>query len=402
MLKAQGYATAQFGKSHLGDRNEFLPTVHGFDEFFGFLYHLNMMEMPDQPEFSDDPGFPGRPRNVIHAVASEADDATVDPRWGRVGRQVITDEGPLGAERMKTFDDEVLDRSLAWTRAQTDVQALFFLWFNPSRMHQQTHVGPPWEGASGHSQYADGLLQLDALVGRLLGALDEAGVADDTIVLFTSDNRVNLSHWPDAGTAAFRGEKGLTWDGGFRVPTLVRWPGRVPAGDWTGEFMTSEDWMPTLAAAAGDPDLSSRLLEGTDLGGATYRVHIDGYDQLDMLTGAGPSKRHEFFFYGDTELMAGRVDQWKLHVAIKNAWLEAAERLPGGLIVDIKLDPFERSPEAPGHFEWMKEKTWILPILAPYVNRHVASLRDYPPRQAGSGVGAAALAGHVNESGPSD
>lgn len=391
LLKAEGYVTGQFGKSHVGDRNEFLPTVHGFDEFYGFLYHLNMMEMPEQPEFPKSPSFVGRPRNVIHTLASEKDDAAVDPRWGRVGRQTITDEGPLGAERQKTFDNEVLKRSLKWMKDSSAAKKPFFLWFNPSRMHQKIHVSKDWEGKSGHSAYADALLQLDWIVGELLNAVDQLGINDNTIILFTSDNGVNLAHWPDGGTASFRGEKGLTWDGGFRVPMLVRWPGRVPAGRWTGELMSSEDWVPTLMSAAGVPDIKEKLSRGITISDQPFRVHLDGYDQTDMLTGKGPTKRHEFFFYGETELDAFRVDQWKVHLAIKNEWIKQAEKIPGGLLIDIKLDPFERTPEAPGHFAWMTEKTWIAPIVGKPLMQHIESLKEFPPRQKGTGIGAATL-----------
>ena len=391
LLKAEGYVTGQFGKSHVGDRNEFLPTVHGFDEFYGFLYHLNMMEMPEQPEFPKSPSFVGRPRNVIHTLASEKDDSAIDPRWGRVGRQTITDEGPLGAERQKTFDNEVLKRSLKWMKDSSAAKKPFFLWFNPSRMHQKIHVSKDWEGKSGHSAYADALLQLDWMVGELLNAVDQLGINDNTIILFTSDNGVNLAHWPDGGTASFRGEKGLTWDGGFRVPMLVRWPGRVPAGRWTGELMSSEDWVPTLMSAAGVPDIKEKLSRGITISDQPFRVHLDGYDQTDMLTGKGPTKRHEFFFYGETELDAFRVDQWKVHLAIKNEWIKQAEKIPGGLLIDIKLDPFERTPEAPGHFAWMTEKTWIAPIVGKPLMQHIESLKEFPPRQKGTGIGAATL-----------
>jgi arylsulfatase A-like enzyme len=391
LLKAEGYVTGQFGKSHVGDRNEFLPTVHGFDEFYGFLYHLNMMEMPEQPEFPKSPSFVGRPRNVIHTLASEKDDSAIDPRWGRVGRQTITDEGPLGAERQKTFDNEVLKRSLKWMKDSSAAKKPFFLWFNPSRMHQKIHVSKDWEGKSGHSAYADALLQLDWIVGELLNAVDQLGINDNTIILFTSDNGVNLAHWPDGGTASFRGEKGLTWDGGFRVPMLVRWPGRVPAGRWTGELMSSEDWVPTLMSAAGVPDIKEKLSRGITISDQPFRVHLDGYDQTDMLTGKGPTKRHEFFFYGETELDAFRVDQWKVHLAIKNEWIKQAEKIPGGLLIDIKLDPFERTPEAPGHFAWMTEKTWIAPIVGKPLMQHIESLKEFPPRQKGTGIGAATL-----------
>ena len=388
LLKAQGYATGQFGKSHVGDRNEFLPTVHGFDEFYGFLYHLNMMEMPEQPEFPSAPDFAGRPRNVIHALATSTSDATVDPRWGMVGQQTITDEGMLGAERQKTFDDEVLERSVRWVKDNVAKKNPFFLWFNPSRMHQQIHVSKEWEGKSGHGAYFDAVLHLDSLVGKLLDTLDETGIRDNTIVVFTSDNGINLAHWPSAGSASFRGEKGTTWDGGFRVPALIRWPGRVPAGQWTGELMSAEDWVPTLLAAAGAPSIKEQLLAGTTVNGATFKVHLDGYDQTAMLTGSGASRRNEFFFYAETELTAIRVRQWKLHLALKNEWLKPTEKVPSGLLIDIKGDPFERTPETPGHFGWMKEKTWISPQIAGPMLAHLKSLKDFPPRQAGTGIGA--------------
>jgi len=391
LLKGQGYVTAQFGKSHVGDRNEYVPTVHGFDEFFGYLYHLNMMEMPEQPEFPRNPNFPGRPRDVIHALASDKDDPTQDPRWGRVGRQIISDQGPLTIERQKTFDDEILQRSTAWMSKSVASKRPFFLWMNPTRMHQKIHVSKQWEGASGHGSYADALLQLDAMVGDLLATIDKLKITDNTIVLFTADNGVNLAHWPDAGTASFRGEKGLTWDGGFRVPMLVRWPGRVPAGSWTGDLMTSEDWVPTLMAAAGVPDITERLAQGTSIAGQNFKAHLDGYDQTDMLTGKGPSKRREFFFYGETELNAIRVDQWKVHLAVKDRWIDAPAKIPGGLLIDIKLDPFERTPDSPGHFGWMTEKTWIVPKFAKPFEEHLQSLKEFPPRQRGTGVGAATL-----------
>ena len=402
LLKARGYATAQFGKSHLGDRNEFLPTVHGFDEFYGFLYHLNMMEMPEQAEFPKDPNFVGRPRNVIYSRASEKDDPTLDARWGRVGKQTIEDRGALGVERQKTFDDDVLDQSIKWLDRARAGGKPFFLWFCPSRMHQEIHVSDAWRGRSGHSEYADALMHMDSLVGRLLAKLDEMGVADDTIVLFTSDNGVNLSHWPSAGTAAFRGEKGTTWDGGFRVPMLVKWPGKIPAGQWSGEFFTSEDWVPTLLAAAGDSSVKSRLLTGMAVGGTTFKVHLDGYDQLDVLTNGAKSHRREFFFFAENDLNAVRVDQWKVHFAIKNSWLGAAEKMPGGLVIDIKLDPFERSPETPGHFSWMKEKSWILPIIVPPLKDFARSMKEFPPRQKGTGIGAAAILGALDDKNAGD
>jgi len=347
--------------------------------------------MPEQPEFPPQPNYPGRPRNVIHSLASSTNDPTVDPRWGVVGAQTISDEGPLGAERQETFDDEVLDRSLVWMKDKIEKQKPFFLWFNPSRMHQEIHVSKDWAGKSGHGAYADALLHLDSLVGKLLDAIDQSPIKENTIVVFTSDNGVNLSHWPSAGTASFRGEKGTTWDGGFRVPALVRWPGHIPAGAWTGELMTSEDWLPTLMAAAGMPGVKEKLLAGMEVDGQSFKVHLDGYDQSKMLLGVGPSLRQEFFFYAETELNAIRVNQWKVHLAIKNEWLKASEKVPSGLLIDIKLDPFERTPETPGHFLWMKEKTWIVPQFQVPVFRHMQSLKEFPPRQTGSGIGAQTL-----------
>ncbi len=403
LLKDQGYATAQFGKSHVGDRNEFLPTVHGFDEFKGFLYHLNMMEMPEQPDFPKAPDFPGRPRNIIHSRASDRDDPTEDPRWGRVGKQVIEDLGPLSSERMGVIDDEFTDDSIAWIKARKAEGSPFFLWYCPSRMHQQIHVAKAWLGKSGHTPYFDAVLQLDALIGKLLDALDAEGIADDTIVLLTSDNGANLAHWPMTGSASFRGEKGTTWDGGFRVPMLVRWPGKIAAGSWTDGFMASEDWVPTLLAAAGDATVRESLLKGRRVCGVDYKVHLDGFNQLDLLTKPGAaSARRAFFYFAETELTAVRVDQWKIHLAIKDKWLEAAKKLPGGMIVDIKADPYERSPETGGHFLWMKEKSWILPLLMPPISDFMQSMHDFPPSQAGTGIGAAAALSALKESSPVD
>jgi arylsulfatase len=388
LLQDRGYSTALFGKSHVGDRNEYLPTVHGFDEFFGILYHLNMMEMFEQPEFPKDPNFVGRPRNVLATKASGKDDGTLDPRFGRVGKQTIEDRGTLGAKRQETFDDEVLAASVDWLRRAKKAGKPFFLWFSPVAMHNQIHVPKEYLGRSGHSAYADGLIHLDDVVGKLLQELESLGVADNTIVMFTSDNGVNFAHWPMAGSASFRGEKGLTWDGGLRVPMLVRWPGKVQPNTWTGELMTMEDWLPTLMRAAGDSTIKERLLKGAKIGGTEYKVHLDGYDQTAMLTGEGKSARREFFFYGENNLNAVRVDQWKLHLATKDSWLGTREVLSGGLLLNIKLDPFERTPETGGQLLWMKEKSYILPEVMPQIMKLKKSMQEFPPRQKGSGIGA--------------
>ena len=258
-------------------------------------------------------------------------------------------------------------------------------------MHQHIHVSTEWAGRSGHGAYADALLHLDSIVGKLLDAIDDQKIRENTIVVFTSDNGINLAHWPSAGTASFRGEKGTTWDGGFRVPALVRWPGHIPAGTWSGELMSSEDWLPTLMTAAGAPGIKEKLLAGMKIGDQQFKVHLDGYDQTDMLTTSGPSRRQEFFFYAESELDAFRVNQWKIHLAVKNEWLKPSEKVPSGLLLDIKSDPFERTPETPGHFTWMKEKTWVVPQLAGPFLAHLRSLKDFPPRQAGTGIGAQTL-----------
>lgn len=391
LLKEHGYRTALFGKWHLGDRNEYLPTNHGFDVFYGMMYHLNMMEMPEQAEFPKDPSYAGRPRNMIYSTVSDTRSDVVDPRWGVVGNQNIKDMGPLTSKKMENIDEDFLSHTIDWLSKGSKNQEPFFLWFNPTRMHQMTHVSDRWRGASGQSVYADGIAQLDWIIGELLNKLEKMGVMDNTIILFTADNGVNLAHWPDAGTAGFRGEKGTTWDGGFRVPMIVQWNGHIPAASYTDGLMTAEDWVPTLMAAVGNPTIKDELTAGKKIGERDYRVHIDGYNQLEMLTKAAPSARHEFFYYGENSLNAIRVDQWKIHLAVKDEWLKSAEKLDGGLIVNIKLDPFERSADTPGHLLWMKEKSYILPMIMPYVAEFQKSMKAFPPRQKGDGIGVSGL-----------
>jgi len=385
LLKPLGYKTALFGKWHLGDRNENLPTVHGFDEFYGFLYHLNMMEMPEESDFPKDPKFEGRPRNMIHSFATNQVDSTVDARWGMVGKQKIQDKGPLTIQRMGEIDEEFGAEAVKWIEKNKNEN--FFLWFNPSRMHQKIHVSEKWRGKSGMTEYADAVMQMDYLVGTITAKLKELKLDENTILLFTSDNGVNLAHWPDAGTAAFRGEKGTTWDGGFRVPMLIKWPGKIPAGKYTGEFMTSEDWVPTLMSAVGVQDIKKDLLTGK----FGFKVHLDGYDQLAVLTKNAPSNRREFYYYSESELTAMRVDHWKIHFATKDSWTAAPTKIDGGLMINIKLDPFERTPGTSGHFDWATSRTWVSSFFAPYIGSLQKSLKEFPPRQKGSGVGAATL-----------
>jgi len=391
MLKDKGYDTVHVGKSHLGDRNSMLPTVNGFDEFIGFLYHLNVMEQPEQPEYPKDPNFVGIPRNVLHAVATDKFDKTEDPRFGVVGKQKITDNGPLGAKRMMTIDQEFNDFAIDWINRQQIAipDKPFFMWYNPARMHQKTHVQNDYLGSSQTTFYYDAVKEVDDQIGVLLDKLEATGEMDNTIVMFTSDNGVNLDHWPDSGAASFRGQKGTTYDGGFRVPMLVSWPAKIPQGEYTDGFMTAEDWVPTLLAAAGEPNIKEKLLKGTKLNGKEYKVHLDGYNQLDMLTKGAPSNRHDFFYYNEDSLNAFRVDEWKVHMRTKEEWVAPVEEAPLGILMNIKADPYEASIDTRGWFLWMKEKTWVLPKLQKHMMQHQKSLKAFPPRQSNGGIGMA-------------
>ncbi len=307
LLKPHGYATAQIGKNHLGDRNEYLPTVHGFDEFYGILYHLNAMEEPYEDDFPKDPAFHEQfgPRNIIDTRATDVDDPTTDPRWGRVGKQTITDAGPLppgpnmdpnAKFDMTNVDEELVRRSIDFMERSVEAGKPFFLWHNSTRTHVWTHLAPKWQGKSGFGLYADAMMELDHLVGELLEKLDDLGIADNTIVLFTSDNGAEVFTWPDGGNHPFRGEKGTTYEGGFRVPMLVKWPGVIKPGTIINDIMSSEDWMPTLVAAAGDPNVKENLLQGMPVGDKTFKNHLDGYNFMPFFEGSvaeGP--RNEFF-----------------------------------------------------------------------------------------------------------
>ncbi len=389
LLKEKGYATVHVGKSHLGDNNSHLPTVHGFEEYYGFLYHLNVMEMPEQPEFPKDPNFVGIPRNVIHSVATDKFDKTEDPRFGVVGKQTITDKGALGKERMKQIDDEFLGFATDWLEKHesTNDDQPYFMWFNPSRMHTITHVNDEYEGASQTSTYYDALKQVDDQIGVLLNKLESLGELDNTIIMFTSDNGVNSDHWPDGGAASFRGQKGTTWDGGFRVPMLVSWPEAFPQGEYVDGMMSAEDWLPTLVAAAGNPNIKQQMLKGKEIEGVKRVAHIDGYNQMDMLANGGESNRNEFFFYNEGSLNAVRVNEWKVHLRTKTTWTEPAKEWPFGVLVNIKADPYERSPETPGWYHWMKQKSWVLPEFYQAIGKYQQSLKTFPPAQKGTGVG---------------
>ena len=362
-LKSLGYATGQFGKNHLGDLNQFLPTVHGFDEFFGYLYHLDAMEDPSHrnypPALKDTVG----PRNMVHSWATDTDDPTVQPRWGKIGKQRIEDAGPLYPERMKTVDDEILADALKFADKAKGDGKPFFVWLNPTRMHVVTHLSDKYEALrtpeNGWSIQEAGMAQLDDIVGSVMTYLKDNGLDQNTIVVFTTDNGAENFTWPDGGQTPFAGGKGTALEGGFRVPAIIRWPGKVPAGKVENGIFSGLDWFPTLLAAAGDPNITDELLKGKQIGDRTYKVHLDGYDQTDVITGRGPSKRHEIFYLTESTLSAVRIDDYKYRFTDQpNGWLGSTDKVDWPILVNLRLDPYERTgmPDGKGgslaYYNW--------------------------------------------------
>ncbi len=301
VLKSMGYATGQFGKNHLGDLNEFLPTVHGFDEFYGYLYHLDAMEDPAHPNYPQALLDRVGPRNMIHSWASDRDDPTIQPRWGKIGKQRIEDAGPLYPKRMETVDDEILANTVAFIDKAKRDNKPFFVWLNPTRMHVVTHLSEKYEkmrnSENGWSESEAGMAQLDDIVGAVMKKLSDDGLDNNTIVAFTTDNGAENFTWPDGGQTPFAGGKGTALEGGFRVPCMIRWPGRVPAGKVENGIISGLDWFPTFVAAAGNPNIADELKAGKQLGDTNYKVHLDGYNQMDLITGKGPSARREIFYF---------------------------------------------------------------------------------------------------------
>jgi arylsulfatase len=387
LLKPEGYMTAQIGKNHLGDRNEFLPTVHGFDEFHGNLYHLNAEEEPEQPEYPRDNPLVKRlfaPRGVLDCKASDVDDPTEDERFGRVGKQAITDTGALTRERMTTIENDLLARSCDFMARAHEADKPFLLWHNSTRMHVWTRLSERWKDKTGLGVYADGMQELDWVVGELLAQLDELGIADNTVVVFATDNGAEKFSWPDGGTSPFRGEKGLGWEGGFRAPLAIRWPGKIASNQVLNGIISLEDIVPTIMAAAGVPDIKERLLEGHQAGEKHFRVHLDGYNQLPYLTGeVDESPRHEFFYYGEHDLFALRYNNWKVHFQVKDDWFA------GGLLrptiprpVNLRVDPLEQHMDAPSYPVYAGEKLWTVLPAAAIIQQHADTFVDFPPRQA--------------------
>jgi arylsulfatase len=397
LLKPYGYATAQIGKNHLGDRNEFLPTVHGFDEFYGILYHLNAMEEPYQSDYPKSAEFRARfgPRNIVDSKATDKDDPTVDPRWGRVGRQTIADGGPLPPHpgmdpaakvSMETVDEELVRRSLDFIDRSVKAGKPFFLWHNSTRMHANTHLSPKWKDKSGYGLYADGMMEVDWGVGELLKKLEELKIAENTIVVFTSDNGAEVFTWPDGGNHPFRGEKGTTFEGGFRVPLLVRWPGVVKSGSIINEIMAAEDWLPTLLAATGDPNVKEKLLKGMKVGDKTFKNHLDGYNFMPYFKGeVAKGPRHEFFYFTDNaDLNALRYDDWKISFkTIKgNLFTGKEETTNVPLVTNLRQDPWERYQYESMHYAaWWGEKLWTMIPAVTVMGQFLGTFKEYPPSQ---------------------
>jgi Arylsulfatase A and related enzymes len=379
-LKSLGYATGQFGKNHLGDRDEHLPTMHGFDEFFGNLYHLNAEEEPENEDYPKNPEFRKKfgPRGVLHTWAN-AD-----------GTQKIEDTGPLTRKRMETVDDETSDAAIVFIQKAKDAGQPFFVWWNGTRMHFRTHVKPELRGISGQDEYADGMVEHDRHVGKLLKALEDLHLADDTLVFYSTDNGPHYNTWPDAAATPFRGEKNTNWEGGWRVPAMVRWPGHIQPGSVSNEIMHHMDWMPTFAAAAGDADLKQQLLKGDTLGGTTYKVHLDGYDFLPQLTGKeakGPRKEI-FYFSDDGDLTALRYQDWKILFMEQKSpgtfrvWMEPFVPLRVPLIENLRRDPYERATITSNtYYDWMLDRAFLLVPAQAYVAQFLETFKEFPPRQ---------------------
>jgi arylsulfatase A-like enzyme len=389
-LKNQGYATGQFGKNHLGDRNEHLPTVHGFDEFFGNLYHLNAEEEPEYPDYPKNPEFRKKfgPRGVLKCKATDKDDTTVDPVFGKVGKQTIENTGPLTRKRMETVDEEFLASALDFIDRKHKEDVPWFCYFNTTRMHVLTHLKPESVGKSGHGLYPDGMVELDGYVGELLKKLDDLGVTDNTVVVFTTDNGAEECLWPDGGQTPFRGEKDTNWEGGWRVPCVVRWPGVIEPGRVINDICSLQDFIPTFAAAAGEPDLVAKVKKGYKIGETSFKVHLDGYNLLPFLAGKEKeSPRRGFLYWSDDgDLMALRVDQYKVVFAEQNAtglnvWREPLKQMRIPKMFDLRADPFEAGDDSSKYDDWFIEHVPLQYAAQAVVQEWLETFKEFPPRQ---------------------
>ncbi len=380
VLKSLGYATGQFGKNHQGDRDEHLPTMHGFDEFFGSLYHLNAEEEPENLDYPKDPEFRKKfgPRGVLRCKADGQ------------GGQTIESTGPLTRKRMETIDDETVAAAKDFLQRQAKSGRPFFCWWNGTRMHFRTHVKAENRGKSGQDEYSDAMVEHDAHVGELLRAIDELGLADETIVMYSTDNGPHYNTWPDAGTTPFRSEKNSNWEGAYRVPTFVRWPGRIPAGTTLNGIVSHEDWLPTFAAAAGATDVKEKLLQGAEFNGRTYRNHLDGYNQLGYLTGAAQASPREEFWYvnDDGQIVAARYRDWKV-VFLENrgegfgVWREPFTELRVPLLFNLRRDPFEKAQHSSNTYnDWFLDRPFIVVPVQALAAKFLQTMKDYPPSQS--------------------
>jgi arylsulfatase len=394
LLKPLGYATGQIGKNHLGDRNEFLPTVHGFDEFYGNLYHLNAEEEPELPDYPKDPSFFQKfgPRGVMDCKASDRDDATVDPRFGKVGKQTCKDTGPLTKKRMETIDDDIAARSVDFIKRQNAAGRPFFLWVNFTHMHLRTHTKPESEGQAGPFQsfYHDAMIDHDKNVGTVLQALDDLGVANNTFVIYSTDNGPHMNSWPDAGMTPFRSEKNTNWEGAYRIPEFVRWPGHIKPGTVCNEMIAHHDWLPTLLAVAGDAQVTDKLLKGYAVGGMTYKVHPDGYNLLPLLTGqTDKSPRNSFIYINDDQqVVALRYENWKIVFEEQRAegtmriWAEPFTTLRVPKIFNLRTDPYERADITSNtYYDWLMNHVFALVPAQAFVGQFLQTFKDYPQRQ---------------------
>ena len=395
LLKPLGYATGQFGKNHLGDRNEYLPTVHGFDEFFGNLYHLNAEEEPEARTYPRDPTYREKfgPRGVLRCKASDRDDPTIDPRFGRVGKQTIEDTGPLTRKRMETIDDETSAAAVDFIQRQVRATKPFFCWMNTTRMHFRTHVreshrSPP--GLTARTEYADGMVEHDETVGLLLKTLDDLGVANDTFVVYTTDNGPHMNSWPDGAMTPFRSEKNTNWEGAFRVPCFVRWPGRIKPGQVSNEIISGLDWLPTLMAAVGEPNIKQKLLTGYTAGDKTFKVHLDGYNQLPYLTGQQErGDRKDFFYFNDDgDFVAMRYENWKLVFEEQRApgtlrvWAEPFTKLRLAKFFDLRADPYERADITSNtYYDWVMSNAGIMYGGLAVATQFLETFKEFPPSQ---------------------
>ncbi len=390
-LKSMGYATGQFGKNHLGDLNEYLPTVHGFDEFFGYLYHLDAMEDPCHRNYPSALKDKVGPRNVIHSWATDKDDPTEEPRWGKIGKQKIEDAGQLCPDRMKTVDNEILDHTLKFIDKAKKEGKPFFVWLNPTRMHVVTHLSDKYEAMrtpeNGWSIEEAGMAQLDDIVGSVMKHMKDNGLDDNTIIAFSTDNGAENFTWPDGGQTPFAGGKGTALEGGFRVPCIIRWPGKVPAGKVENSIVSGLDWFPTLVAAAGNPNIVEELMKGKKLGDRDYKVHLDGYNQMDLITGKGPTKRNEIFYFTESTLGAVRIGDYKYRfIDQPGGWLGGTVKVDWPILTNLRLDPLERTGITGSmlYGNWYMYEFWRYVYVQQEVEKYATTFIEFPPMQRGA------------------